>query len=135
MKVDVRGFYRDLELLREFIAGLPSGAKYAFEFRHSSWLTESLYVLLRDYQIGFCVIDSPLFKCPHQVTVDFIYYRFHGATRWVDYLYSDTELSHFAVEMRQHLENHREVFAYFNNDVAGYAVQNAHQLQELVTAG
>jgi len=123
----------DLELLREFISDLPAGLKYAFEFRHPSWLIEPLFVLLQDYKIGFCIIDSPLFDCPHRLTADFAYYRFHGAKSWVDYLYSDEELRRFAIEMRQHLENHREVFAYFNNDVAGYAVRNAQRLQEFVT--
>ncbi len=125
-------FSVDREMLINFISALPGGVRYAFEFRHSSWLDETIFVLLEEHQMGFCISDSPLFECPNRATAPFVYFRFHGHTRWVDYCYSEEELRQFADKIREHLDAGREVFAYFNNDANAYAVQNAQQLQELL---
>src|SRR6476620_4866552 len=37
----------DAALLAEYLTLLPAGLRYAFEFRHQSWLVEPIYDLLR----------------------------------------------------------------------------------------
>ncbi len=40
----------DEALLGEFLATLPRDIRYAFEFRHDSWLTDPVYQLLEKYR-------------------------------------------------------------------------------------
>lgn len=47
--------------------------------------------------------------------------------------YSDEQLRSWAVQMRRHLHRGRTVHAYFNNDMHGYAVENARTLRNLVS--
>ncbi|MGB0034807.1 MAG: DUF72 domain-containing protein, partial [Candidatus Acidiferrales bacterium] len=37
----------DVPLLENFLAGLPDGIRFAFEFRHASWFNEEVYSALR----------------------------------------------------------------------------------------
>ena len=48
----------DLELLEEFLAGLPPDLRYSFEFRHESWLTDQTYKLLAKHNVALCVAES-----------------------------------------------------------------------------
>src|SRR5438309_8100753 len=38
----------DAALLRDYLPLLPTDARYAFEFRHASWLNEEIYDVLRE---------------------------------------------------------------------------------------
>src|SRR5512138_1184014 len=42
------GLKANLPRLGEFLAGLPSGYRYAFEFRHPSWFQPEVYSLLSE---------------------------------------------------------------------------------------
>ena len=37
---------------------LPAGMRYAFEFRHASWLADSVYDVLRERNVSLCVAES-----------------------------------------------------------------------------
>src|SRR5215467_5296237 len=47
----------DTALLRDYLALLPPGIRYAFEFRHPSWLDEPVYAALRERNISLCVAE------------------------------------------------------------------------------
>ena len=49
--------------------------------------------------------------------------RFHGGVR--DGNHSDEELKRYAREIEQYLKAGLDVYAYFNNDWHGYAINNA----------
>ena len=55
-----------------------------------------------------------------------IYVRFHGVSQWYRYDYSPAELDAWAEKIRE--TRARRVWAYFNNDHAGYALKNARGL-------
>jgi uncharacterized protein YecE (DUF72 family) len=67
---------------------------------------------------------------PRQLTADWVYLRFHG----VGYggSYSRQELTAQARYIEQYLAAGLDVFAYFNNDAHGYAVQTATDLRRYV---
>ena len=122
----------NLERLGSFLTILPSGYKYAFEFRHESWFTEETYKLLRDGGAALCIADSPLWPTSIVTTASFTYIRFHGGKVLYASEYSEPELKKWAGIIERFLSDNIEVYAYFNNDAFGYAVKNAVQLKELL---
>jgi uncharacterized protein YecE (DUF72 family) len=65
----------DIDLLRTFVETLPEDLRYAFEFRHASWLVEDVYRLLERLNISLCVAESEKLEVPEVITADFVYYR------------------------------------------------------------
>ena len=66
----------DLPRLEAFLALLPPGTRAAFEFRHESWLDESIFALLARHGCALCasdVEDSP--EPPLPQTAPFAYLR------------------------------------------------------------
>ena len=51
-------------LLRAFLEILPDDLRYAFEFRHTSWLVHEVYCLLEGRNISLCVAESEKLECP-----------------------------------------------------------------------
>jgi len=106
--------------------------KLAFEFRHETWFTREVYLLLRERNAALCIADSSRYPRRNEVTADFVYLRFHGKTNLFTSNYSDSELTEEAKLIRQNLSDRRDVYVYFNNDALGHAVANARTLTHLV---
>jgi uncharacterized protein YecE (DUF72 family) len=51
-------FKKDLPRLTEFLATLPDGPRYAFEFRHASWFEDDVFQALRTCKVALCVADT-----------------------------------------------------------------------------
>ena len=49
---------KDAPRLRDFLAGLPEGARAALEFRHESWFDEEVYGVLREGRAAHCLADT-----------------------------------------------------------------------------
>ena len=122
----------DIELLTNFINLLPEGERYAIEFRDRSWFREDVYELLNTHNIALCNISSPKIRKLFEVTASFLYIRFHGIRRWYDYNYTKEDLLPWALFIKQNLDRGRDVYAYFNNDTSGYAVENVCLLKKLI---
>jgi uncharacterized protein YecE (DUF72 family) len=121
-------FHRDDELLAGALAALPEG-RHCFEFRHESWFTGDVYDLLRRHGVALVIGDHPQrpFQS-HEMTADFTFIRFHHGKRGRRGNYSRTELDEWAGRIAG-WSRRREVFAYFNNDWRGFAVDNARYLK------
>ena len=65
----------DIPLLQAFVDNLPGDLRYAFEFRHTSWLADEVYRLLERRNISLCVAESEKLEVPEVITADFVYYR------------------------------------------------------------
>src|SRR3954451_18962856 len=65
----------DAGLLSAYLELLPDDLRYAFEFRHPSWLAEPVYETLRARNISLCVAESEKLEVPEVITADFVYYR------------------------------------------------------------
>lgn len=123
--------------LDDFCLKLKAGTgsskiRQAFEFRHSSWLSAETVEIMKNNGYAICVADSnkwPLFK---DVTSDFLYLRFHGGKILYGSNYSEQELSSWARWVSGYLRQGYDVYAYFNNDSMGYALDNAKNFYELV---
>jgi len=118
-----------LERLRGFLRTMPSGQRWAFEFRDPRWLCDEVFNALRRRNAALCVHDM-LEDHPYEITADWVYLRFHG--NHYRGSYSHQFLTARAREISRHLADGLDVYAYFNNDAAGHAVRNALQLRTYV---
>jgi uncharacterized protein YecE (DUF72 family) len=121
----------DLERLAAFLRLHPPSARFAFEFRHSSWLRPEVYECLREHHCALCIPDSPTLPQDRQVTTDFTYVRLH-AGRSDGGNYTEGELASWADWLRGRRDEGVHAWVYFNNDWEGFAPQNAQRLMELL---
>jgi uncharacterized protein YecE (DUF72 family) len=122
-------FKRDDERLRGAIAQLPRG-RHCFEFRHESWFTDDVYDLLRDAGVALVIGDDPErpFQA-HVMTTGWTFIRFHRGSHGRRGNYSKRELEAWKRRIAA-WRSQVEVFAYFNNDWEGFAVDNALWMKE-----
>ena len=121
--------------LEAFVELLPKGLRHVFEFRHPSWFSHEVIGLLRRYSVGFCIMDLVGLGCPLAVTAEYAYVRFHGPAGPYWGSYSDEQLSVWKQKISSLAAEAKEVYIYFNNDMEGYAVQNARRLGEMLVVG
>jgi uncharacterized protein YecE (DUF72 family) len=117
--------------LAAFLQAAPKDHRWAIEFRDRSWLCDEVFDVLREHGAALCLHDM-IEDHPRIVTAKWVYLRFHGDRYHGSY--SRELLSAKAAEIRGYLAERLDVFAYFNNDAEGYAVQNAAELKQYVTA-
>jgi uncharacterized protein YecE (DUF72 family) len=124
------GLHRDDALLETFLEDLPRDLKHVIEFRHESWFTEDVFALLRRYHTGFCIFDMPRLTSPLLATTVFAYIRFHGREGLYSSRYTDKEMAEWAKRIDELAEKLESVYIYFNNDIAGYALENARTIRD-----
>jgi uncharacterized protein YecE (DUF72 family) len=118
-------FRRDDERLARALGALPPG-RHAFEFRDDTWFAEDVYDLLRAHDVALVVADrAPREPTPWVDTSGWAYVRFHrGRARGG--AYGGQALRTWASRIRA---SGQDVYAYFNNDWEGFAVENARMLR------
>jgi len=122
-------WHLNLTRLEEFLNILPVGARHVFEFRDDTWQCEAVWSLLQRFRVGYCIMDSPGLPQHVRVTADFSYIRMHSGSNRGDY--SHRQLLWWSDRVIELLQ-HGDVYIYFNNDLHGYAVNNALELKRLV---
>lgn len=119
-------FRRDDDRLAAALDRLPPG-RHAFEFRHESWFVDDVYELLRARNAALVVADrAPSDPTPWVPTSDWAYIRFHSG-RGRNGMYTRRQVDEWAGRIATF---GGDVYAYFNNDWEGFAVENAVQLQD-----
>ena len=101
--------------------------KFAFEFRDKSWCDEKTYNLLKKYNASWVIADSSNYPKAEVVTADFVYIRMHGPKVLFSSKYEKEELQDLAKKIKKWLAS-ASVYVYFNNDIHGYAIENAREL-------
>jgi uncharacterized protein YecE (DUF72 family) len=120
--------------LRDFLAGMPEGYRYAFEFRDPSWFTGEVLDALAAADAAFCLYDIEGRQSPVEVTAGFVYIRLHGpGPAAYEGSYDDAALSGWADKIRGWRDEGRDVYCYFDNDQNAYAALNAARLKDLVS--
>ncbi len=127
------GWKLNIERFKTFLKALPSGYRFAFEFRNETWYNEEVNELLEKYNCAFCIYQLAGHHSPLTITADFVYLRLHGPTEW-KYAgsYDDAALKRWAAQCKKWMKDKRDVYVYFDNDQAGYAAFNAIRLLELM---
>jgi uncharacterized protein YecE (DUF72 family) len=123
---------RNAERLDEFLSVAPKQLRWAVELREPSWLHDEVYDVLRRHGAALCIHDL-LAGHPWERTTDWTYVRFHGprATEAAyQGRYGPDGLSCAAERLSDWLAEGCDVYAYFNNDDSGYAVEDAQWLRD-----
>jgi uncharacterized protein YecE (DUF72 family) len=106
---------------------------FVMEVRHPTWMEEDSFTLMTKHDIGFVISQSGKeFPYSEMITAKNIYVRFHGPKELYASSYSDEMLKEFAMKFRKWVKEGHEVWAFFNNDIHGYAVEDAKRLMALV---
>jgi uncharacterized protein YecE (DUF72 family) len=109
--------------------------KYDFvmEVRHDSWMQEESLTLMTKYDIGLVISQSgERFPYSEMITAKNIYIRFHGPHQLYASSYSDEMLKDFAKKFRKWEKEGHVIWAFFNNDIHGYAIEDAKRLIKLL---
>lgn len=107
--------------------------RFAIEVRHNTWMNDEAFKLLSDYSISFVISQSGKgFPYAEKITAEDIYVRFHGPDKLYASRYDDEALTDFAGLFTSWKKEGHDIWAFFNNDVYGYAIENAKRLEEMV---
>lgn len=117
------------ERLDAFLDCAPKDHRWAVEFRDPSWLCDDIYTILRDHNAALCIHDM-IEDHPQVITADWVYLRFHG--EHYAGCYSEQHLRRTADTISGMQAHGYDVFAYFNNDAQGFAVDNAKTLKSFL---
>jgi uncharacterized protein YecE (DUF72 family) len=122
----------NVERLEAFLAALPRKRLYGFELRNQTWHTPEIYRVLRRYNAAFCIWELAGTQSPMEITADWTYVRLHGPGGPYQGSYSRARLEEWAARIRAWRRDMRGVYMYFDNDQAGYAVENALAIRGLL---
>ena len=103
-------FKCDVPLLASYLDLLPRTQRFAFEFRHASWLNEEIYALLRQHNIALCLAESDSFEVREVVTADFVYYRLRKPS------YSEEDRLRIAENARKLLATGLDLYLFFKHE-------------------
>ncbi|HEU0065496.1 MAG TPA: DUF72 domain-containing protein [Flavisolibacter sp.] len=110
--------------------------RFVMEVRHPEWLKIESLELMKKYNIGFVISQSGVnFPYAEMITAKDIYIRFHGPAELYASSYTDNMLKKFLKLFVKWVNEGHEIWAYFNNDIHGYAIENARRLNELAEKG
>ena len=96
--------------LHDFLELLPADLRYAFEFRHTSWLAEPVYEQLRRRNVALCLAESEKLEVPKVITADFVYYRLRKAE------YTEADVDAIAAGARKLLAAGRDLYLMFKHE-------------------
>jgi len=126
------------EALAELLPTLPTDLRWAVEVRHTSWLKQPFYDLLRRYNVALAHVDLPWMPRTTPVTANFAYIRWLGDRRSIteDFSYVRPEfgrtddLDWWARQIERMVERDVEVFAYANNHYQGHSPATIREIQQ-----
>jgi uncharacterized protein YecE (DUF72 family) len=81
--------------------------------------------------MAICIYDLSGHLSPREVTTDWVYVRLHGPDGAYQGKYDSQTLAGWMGAFSSWMRQGKEVYCYFDNDEAGYAVQDALELQEM----
>ena len=120
------------ERLETFLKLVPKDVVNVFEFRDASWNVPETLELLDHYGASFCVHDMRGSASPRWVSGRAAYVRFHGTEHKYWGRYPDAAIRDWADWMQGQVSDGRTVWAYFNNDIYGHAIEDAAALKAMV---
>jgi uncharacterized protein YecE (DUF72 family) len=100
----------DEALLGDFLRTLPNDLRYAFEFRHVSWLVDPVYRLLEKHGVALCLAESEKLTIPDVVTANFVYSRLRMPE------YSVEDRKEIAARAEQLMNRGQDVYVFFKHE-------------------
>jgi len=124
----------NLKRLEETLVLFDRAARIAVEFRAESWFTAETSRLLEQHHAALCLADSPRRQQPAWRTADWGFVRFHEGNGARAPGYEREALRRWVSRIGETWPADADVFVYFNNDTAGYAIKDAIVFAELADA-
>lgn len=126
--------------LERFVAGLPTGYRWAMEFRDEGWIAQETVDLLAARKVALALTEGRwvrrpwMLKLAERPTAEFGYIRWMGPDRRItDYsaiqVERDDELDAWAEAVRALGSRVREVYGYANNHWQGHSPESVRRLQ------
>jgi uncharacterized protein YecE (DUF72 family) len=124
--------YTVTEHFYQVLNNLYNQYEFVLEVRHPTWLRTDSLTLMAKYNIGLVIAQSGHnFPYAETITAKNIYIRFHGPNELYASSYTNEMLCHFAAKFKEWRSNGHVIWAFFNNDIHGYAISNAKSLIQL----
>ena len=117
-------FKYDLARLDDYLPLLPGDIRFAFEFRHASWLTDPVYERLAKSNIALCLAESDKLEVPKVFTADFVYFRLRKAD------YDEESRRQLAGQARGLLDGGRDVYLHFKHEDDPHGALWAEELRQ-----
>lgn len=115
-----------------FLTSRYSNFSFSLEARHASWTEPQAIALLKRFNIGWVIAESGnRFASAELVTAKHIYLRFHGPDGSYASPYTTSMLKTYALKCLDWQSEGYTIWAFFNNDIHGYAIANAETLKDL----
>ena len=125
--------YNKAEHLYHLLGSKYKKYEFVLEVRHETWLKKESLDLMTKHDIGLVISQSgERFPYSEMVTAKNIYIRFHGPRELYASSYSDEMLKEFAKKFRNWEREGHTIWAYFNNDIHGFAIEDARRLTKLL---
>ena len=118
--------------LGTFLKLLDERKRNVIEFRHGSWWDGDVYGMLKDAGAGFVTVAGLGMPGEAVVTGATAYFRFHGTERYGGD-YPEAMLRQYSEAMEK--ARCGRVYAYFNNDMGGFAPKNAMEIGSMLATG
>jgi uncharacterized protein YecE (DUF72 family) len=122
----------ELGRLDAFLATLPRGLTHVLEARHPSWKDDRARQALADANVAIACWDMLGETWVEQPTSPHCYLRFHGITSKYGGTYTEEDLRPWVAHMERWLADGRTCWAFFNNDIDGFAVEDGHRLKAML---
>jgi uncharacterized protein YecE (DUF72 family) len=119
------------ERLEQALGAFPKGSRVAVEFRDDSWFTPEIRKVLEEFDAALCLVDrkgvtlGPVWK-----TASWGYLRFHDGDG-ERFRYTKGRLEHWADTLKDTFGRSDDLFVYFNNDMAGAAIEDCRQFEAI----
>jgi uncharacterized protein YecE (DUF72 family) len=117
-------FKANLDVLNQFLSGLPKSMRAAFEFRHASWFEESVYAALRQANAALCIAEDEKLATPAVATAKFGYLRLRRED------YETADLERWATWIQEQASAWSDVYIYLKHEEQGLGPKFAQLLQE-----
>jgi uncharacterized protein YecE (DUF72 family) len=103
-------FKVDLARLDAYLPLLPEDIRFAFEFRHESWLCDEVYGRLAKRNMALCLAESDRLEVPKVMTADFGYFRLRKGD------YTDEGRAGITDRVKSVLDSGRDAYVYFKHE-------------------
>ncbi len=123
-------FKLDLERLDTFLSELPSGHRYALEFRHESWNDATVVDRLKEAGVALCAAEVEIGETEFTRTAPFAYLRLRKPPP-----YTDDEISKVYRLLERISGEVEDTYLYVKHDDEGLAPESVKKIVGLAGSG
>lgn len=120
------------EMLQRILKSVDEGFTNVFEFRNAGWWNEDVLTQLSKHNISISGVNIKNLPDEISANTQTVYYRFHGVEKLYFSEYPIETINNFATELKQKAKD-KTAYIFFNNTATVAAINNARQLESLLT--